>query len=106
MWGVTAKRGRFDTLEHVEFTVKITDKEEHIIRRLEREKRVGQIEKIDDNTYRFSADVYDTSEMIPWMRTFICRIVALNFSNKTLEKQFKDDISEMHRIYGVEEVEV
>ncbi len=106
MWGVTAKKNRYHSLEHVDFIVKITDKEEHIIRRLEREKRVGQIEKIDDNTYRFSADVCDTSEMIPWIRTFICRIVELNFSNKALEKQFKDDIIEMYRMYGIEEVEV
>ena len=108
MWGVTAKRNRYgeESLEHVDFTVKIADTEGHIIRRLEREKRCGNVEKLDDNTYRFVADVYDTSEMIPWMRTFICRITELNFSNKALEKQFKDDIKKMYRMYGIEEVEV
>jgi hypothetical protein len=108
MWGVTAKRNRYgeESLEHVDFTVKIADTERHIIRRLEREKRCGNIEKLDDNTYRFVADVYDTSEMIPWIRTFICRITELNFSNKALEKQFKDDIKEMYRMYGIVEVEV
>ena len=79
--------------------------EGHIHRRLEREKRCGHVEKIDDNTYRFVADVYDTSEMIPWIRTFICRIAELNFSNKVLEKQFKNDIKKMYRMYGIEEVE-
>ena len=108
MWGVTAKRNRYgeESLEHVDFTVKIADTEGHIIRRLEREKRCGNVEKLDDNTYRFVADVYDTSEMIPWIRTFICRITELNFSNKALEKQFKDDIKKMYRMYGIEEVEV
>jgi predicted DNA-binding transcriptional regulator YafY len=106
MWGVTTKRNRgcLDSAEHVEFTVKIGEKEEHIIRRLEREKRVGRIERIDENTYRFVADVYDIAEMIPWIRTFICRITELNFSNKILEKQFKEDIMEMYRLYGIEEV--
>ena len=106
MWGVTAKRNRYgeEKLEHVDFTVKIADSEGHIVRRLEREKRIGQVEKLDDNTYRFVADVYDTSEMIPWIRTFICRITELNFSNKVLEKQFKNDIKEMYRMYGIEEV--
>ena len=108
MWGVTAKRNRYgeEKLEHVDFTVKATNEEGHIYRRLLREKRCGQVEKIDDNTYRFVADVYDTSEMIPWIRTFICRITELNFSNKVLEKQFKDDIKEMYRMYGIEEVEL
>ena len=106
MWGVTAKRNRHgeEKLEHVDFTVKIADSEGHIVRRLEREKRVGRLEKLDDNTYRFSADVYDTSEMIPWIRTFICRITELNFSNKSLEKQFKDDMEKLYRMYDIEEV--
>ncbi len=106
MWGVSTKSQHFNAFEHVEFTVKIADDEEHIVQRLEREKRVGQIEKLDDNTYRFMADVYDISEMIPWIRTFICRITELTFSNKELEKRFKKDIKDMYRIYGIEEVVV
>ena len=108
MWGVTAKRDRYgrECTEHVEFTVKVGEDEEHIARRLEREKRIGSVEKLDEHTYRFSADVYDTSEMIPWIRTFICRITELHFSNRTLENQFKSDIEKMYRMYGIEEVDV
>lgn len=108
MWGVTAKRDRYgkEHTEHVEFTVKVAKNEEHIIRRLEREKRIGTIKKIDEHTYRFTADVYDTSETIPWIRTFICRITELHFSNRTLENQFKNDIEKMYRMYGIEEVDV
>lgn len=108
MWGVAVKRNRrgLEKLEHVEFMVKAAAGEGHIYRRLEREKRCGRVEKIDDNTYRFIADVYDTSEMIPWIRTFICRITNLNFSNKLLEKQFRDDINKMYRIYGIGEAEL
>ena len=107
MWGVTAIRDRNskNSLEHVDFTVKIEDWEEHIVRRLQREKRCGSVEKIDENTYRFSADVYDTNEMIPWIRTFICRITELNFSNKVLEERFKKDIEQMYKIYGIKEAE-
>ena len=57
------------------------------------------------HTYRFTADVHDISEMIPWIRTFICRITELNFSDKLLENQFKYDIEEMYRIYGITEAE-
>jgi len=107
MWGVTVKTKRHEEecLEHIDFTVQVAENEEHIIRRLEREKRIGHIERIDENTYRFTAEVYDTSEMIPWIRTFICRITDLHFSNKVLEKQFKKDIQEMYRMYGIGEVD-
>lgn len=108
MWGVSAYNRRFgrEHPEHVEFVVRIADNEDYIIRRLEREKRIGHINKIDRNTYRFSADVYDISEMIPWIRTFICRITELRFSDRSIEKQFKNDIEEMYRIYGIEEADI
>ena len=103
MWGVNTKRTRRgeEHIEHVEFVVKIEHGEEHIVKRLIREKRVGTVEKIDDNTYRFHADVYDTMEMIPWIRTFICRIIKLNFSNRTAENHFKADLGEMYSMYGL-----
>ena len=105
MWGVSVKRNKGDAehLEHVEFTVKVEDNEEYIVGRLEREKRVGTVEKLDENTYRFSADVYDSSEMIPWIRTFICRIVKMKFSNRSIENQFKKDLEAMYWMYDVKE---
>ena len=51
-----------------------------------------------------TADVYDVSEMIPWIRTFICRIIDMNFTSKTLENQFKSDLDTMYRMYGIWEV--
>lgn len=106
MWGVSTKRNKLsdEKLEHVDFTVKVEDNEEYIVKRLEREKRVGTVERLDERTYRFSADVYDTSEMIPWIRTFICRIIDMNFTSKTLENQFKSDLDAMYRMYGIGEV--
>ena len=103
MWGVSVKRNKWgnEHLEHVEFTIKVEDNEEYIAKRLEREKRIGTVEKLDEHTYRFSADVYDTSEMIPWIRTFICRIDKMNFSNRTIENQFKKDLEAMYRMYGI-----
>ena len=105
MWGVSVNRNKGDAehLEHVEFTVKVEDNEEYIVGRLEREKRVGTVEKLDENTYRFSAEVYDSSEMIPWIRTFICRIVKMKFSNRSIENQFKKDLEAMYWMYDVKE---
>ena len=104
MWGVTCRGSlsREERLEHVEFTIQIEQGEDHIVRRLQREKRIGRVEKIDDFTYRFIADVYETSELVPWIRTFICRITKLNFSNRTTENKFKQDIKQMYKMYGIE----
>ena len=72
------------------------------MRRLEREKRCGHVEKLDDSHYRYTADVFDTREMVPWIRTFICRLTWLNFSNRTVENELKADIQEMYRMYGID----
>ena len=101
MWGVSTSSSSGQRMEHVEFTVKYSDDEQHIQQRLEREKRCGTVERIDSHTSRFEADLYDTSELIPWMRTFICRISEYSFSNKAIENQFKEDIEEMYRLYGI-----
>ncbi len=102
MWGVI---GRWNPkrAEHVEFELRIDPEEDYVLRRLEREKRCGRVERIDETHYRFLADVFDTSEMIPWIRTFLCRITRLNFSNRTVENRFKADLEEMYRLYGLPE---
>ncbi len=102
MWGVSTESRSGERMEHVEFTVKYSDDEPHIHRRLEREKRCGRVEKIDRNTSRFTADVFDAGELVPWIRTFICRITDISFSNPELERQFKDDLREMYALYGIE----
>ena len=102
MWGVSTQGRSGGRMEHVEFMIRYSDDERHIPRRLEREKRCGRVEHLDNNTSRFTADVYDASEMVPWIRTFICRIVSISFSNKELEERFKNDIDEMYAMYGIE----
>ena len=99
MWGVSTQSGSGNRMEHVEFTVRYDDDETHIHARLEREKRCGVVERLDANTSRFSADLFDAGEIVPWIRTFICRITDISFSDKALEAQFRNDISDMMRLY-------
>lgn len=47
MWGVSTESRSDNRMEHIEFTVRYNDEERHIPRRLEREKRIGQVEHID-----------------------------------------------------------
>lgn len=99
MWGVDAGSSN-RPLEHVEFDVHVDVWEPHIPRRLEREKRCGQIDQIDAYTWRFIADVYDTEELFPWIRTFIGRIQDIRFSNRAAEQRFLRDLRQMASYYG------
>lgn len=92
--------GNENSLEHLEMVLKIEPQAEHILNRLKREGGKGNIEKIAENTYKYSIDVYDTSEMRPWLRTFIGRILSLSCSNKDTEKVFYGDLDAMFEMYG------
>ena len=106
IWGVSTTSRSGERMETVEFTVHYEENEPYIHQRLEREKRCGKVKKIDDHTSRFYAEVYDASELVPWIRTFLCRITEIHFSNKILETQFKRDIHKMFELYDLEGGEV
>lgn len=98
LWGVST--GAAHNLEHIEMTVRFGLGEEFILQRLEREKRHGSVEILDTHTCKFTADVYDASEMLPWLRTFIGRIVDLKCSNQSVVDLFYDDLMRMDALYG------
>ena len=99
MWGVICTKDR--KLEHIEMDIFVGSDENYIIRRLRREKRCGTITRIDHETYRFSADVYDTYEMVPWIRTFFGRIKAIRCDNDAVVNQLKLDIVKIAKQYEV-----
>ena len=80
LWGVST--GPDHNLDHIEMTVHFDPGEEFSAAPPEREKRHGTVELLDSQTCRFSADVYDASEILPWLRTFIGRIVDLKCSSQ------------------------
>ena len=98
LWGVAS--GQDGHLEHIEMTLKIETSERHIVGRLEREKRRGQIQQFSDTIWRFDADVYDAQEMLPWIRTFTGRIVSFSCSNKIIEDRFRSDLAALAALYG------
>lgn len=102
MWGVSTQSRSGRRTESVTFTVRYAADEQYIHHRLERERRCGTVEQIDGCTSRFSAEVYDVSELIPWIRSFLCRITEIHFSDAAVEAQFKQDIRAMYRLYGLE----
>ncbi len=102
IWGVNTQGNSHQRIEHVEFTVRYGEDEGHIHRRLEREKRCGTVKQLDQHSSKFSADVFDASELIPWIRTFLCRITEIHFSDAELEARFRSDLNKMYALYGLE----
>ncbi|MCR5522089.1 MAG: WYL domain-containing protein [Clostridia bacterium] len=101
LWGVSAHKNRNEDKEHIEFTLFYDDNEKHIPLRLEREKRCGKVEILDDHHCKFTADVFDSNELLPWMRTFICRITQLKMTNSVAEEIFRKDLETMYRLYEI-----
>jgi len=97
-WGVTGNNST--NLEHIEMTVFASPDEGHIIERLNREKRCGAVEQLDDSHWRFTADVYDAFEMLPWLRTFTGRVTNLQCTDRRVITRFWKDFGELLQMYG------
>lgn len=98
LWGASGGTGF--NVDHLEMTVYYGPNEDFIPKRLEREKRNGTVEILDDHTCRYTTDVYDASELIPWLRTFIGRIIKLECSDTTVVERFWSDLEKMSDLYG------
>ena len=82
--------------------VHVSANEQFIIRRLEREKRCGKVTQIDSESWRFEIDVYDSMELLPWIRTFTGRIISLKSTNSAVVKQYYEDLEKMALLLGGE----
>ena len=99
LWGVSCGE---HTPDHIEMLVHAGPDERFIADRLKREKRHGTVEQLDSETWKFTADIYDASELMPWLRTFTGRIVKLECSNENVVRLFREDLEKMRRLYGGE----
>jgi hypothetical protein len=108
IWGVALKQNKRHndiTTVHVCFRIHFNDDEKFILQRLEREKRFGTVTLIDKNNAQFDADIFDGQEIIPWARTFICRVTYFDCTDKSIVRRFYDDIQKMQQMYSTEGVE-
>ena len=102
IWGVALKQNKNHndtTTTHVTFRIHFEEDEKFILQRLEREKRCGTVTLLDNNNAQFDADVFDPQEIIPWARTFICRITFFDCSDKNVARRFYGDIRKMKQMY-------
>lgn len=100
-WGVSQKIT--EKKDYIQFTIVLKEgKEDFIWKRLEREKRMGKVEKIAEGIYAYEAEVSDANEMMPWIKTFLGRIGSFSCTDKELEKKFYNDMKRMATYYGQE----
>lgn len=99
-WGVSFQNTNRTHLEWVRFSLEVKEPYEHyIVNRLEREGKDGVITQLDATTYQFEKHVFDANEMLPWIRTFIGRIVEFHCSSSLVEKRFYRDLQTMYHMY-------
>ncbi len=100
LWGVSFLAKSNAPLSTVKLTLSINEQTEgFIINRLEREGKSGIITKIADNTFTYETLVLDANEMVPWIRTFIGRIIDIETDNEFIKQKFKRDLRAMYKMY-------
>lgn len=104
LWGVSFQGPERHHLDTLTMTIHALEPTEHyIVERLEREGRGGAVTKIARNTFRYEITVFDCNEMLPWIRTFIGRIISLECTAKSVEKRFYTDLETMYHMYEIED---
>ena len=98
IWG--AANGGRDVYARIEMTVLVRPDEDFVARRLEREKRCGEVVQLDETHWRFSAEVDSPEELLPWLRTFLGRITALSCSDPQVTERFREDVAALRELYG------
>ena len=102
IWGVSFENGQNLHTETVKLTLHILeDSEIFIIERLKREGKCGIVTRIGPNTYTYEKEVFDSNEMLPWIRTFTGRIIDIDCSSDRLKNLFYRDMEHMYRLYDI-----
>ena len=99
-WGVSFQNNNRHHSEHVKLTLHINEEcEKYILKRLRREGKSGVIRRIAPDTFTYEIEVFDANEMLPWIRTFIGRIVSIESDCPQLEERFRRDFLTMCHMY-------
>ena len=76
--------------------------EGHIIGRLQREGRGGELLRIRENVWLYTGSFFDTNEMLPWIKSFTGRILDLQCTNQAVLDKVTADLETMYQMYGKE----
>ena len=78
------------------------EREGFVLDRIKREGRGGELLQIDDYTYLYTVEVYDSNEVMPWIKTFVGRIISLEGTNRAVVDKFYSDMRLMKEMYSGE----
>lgn len=100
MWGVSFGGGGKQQPEKVIMEIEFDEKEEDfILKRLEREGRGGTLKRLEPGVYEYSRLCLDSTELLPWVKSFTGRIRSFRCSNAAVEKRLWDDMKMMQHYY-------
>lgn len=101
VWGVSF--GGDNRLEIISMKLFIDEKrEQYIIDRVNREGQGGELVRIADNAFLYTKEVFDSTDMSPWIKTFTGRIICLEGTNELVINRFYNDMERMANIYYIE----
>lgn len=78
-------------------------REDYVLQRLIREGREGEITKVAPNIFSYSVVLHDPGEIMPWVKTFIGRILDFQCTERQIEDRFYSDMKDLYALYGGEE---
>ena len=76
-------------------------REQYLIERIKREGQGGELQYLEQNTFLYTKEVFDVTEMSPWIKTFIGRIISLESTNEFLVHRFYGDMERMADMYDI-----
>ena len=76
------------------------EREEHILERLYREGKGGEVLRIRKNEYLYSGVFFDVNEMLSWVKSFTGRIMDIQSSSESSVFRIISDWKSMYRMYG------
>lgn len=102
-WGVSfGERREEGNAAPVRLKIHVGKNEGYIIERLRREKRFGTLVQLSDELWELTLDVFDSTEPLPWIKSFIGRIESIEGGSKSMRETFLDDVERMNKMYNGE----
>lgn len=103
LWGVSFQSSSSHHLNKLTMKIQVHEPhEQYIVERLKLEGRGGSVTRLEEGIWQYETEVFDCNEMLPWLRTFIGRILSLECTDKSVEKRFYQDLKTMYRMYQIE----
>lgn len=93
-WGVNLFNTNLSP-QKISFTIQVDENTEYIAKRLYREKRNGRVDDLGGWKYRFSMELYDSVEILPWIATFYGCIVDLEIEDEVALKKLRTNFQRM-----------